>query len=201
MSRLLLVRHGNTKLNSAERFWGITDVELSPEGILQAERLRDRLVSENIGIVYTSNLCRARVTAEIISARHKTIFTICEELQEINFGLVEGLSYAEICQRYPDLAKQLEDWKSRPGFPGGESHDELNRRVLKFMPVLTKHSAEDTVLIVAHSGVLRLLICNLLRIPVRHWRQLHLNLGSLSVVETYPQGAILNLLNDISHLY
>ncbi len=59
MSRLILVRHGETKLNSQERFWGRTDVELGAVGIRQAEQLRDRLATERIDAIYVSTLRRA----------------------------------------------------------------------------------------------------------------------------------------------
>ncbi|GAH63159.1 unnamed protein product, partial [marine sediment metagenome] len=82
----------------------------------------------------------------------------------------------------------------------GESVAELINRVSKFLERLEKHAPEETILIVAHSAPLRLLICHLLGIELRHWRQIRLDLASLSILDTYPQGAILNSLNDISHL-
>lgn len=200
MSRLLLVRHGNTKLNSHERFWGKTDVELGADGIKQAERLRDRLASLKIDAIYASNLSRARVTAEIIAAKHKTAIVTCAELSEINFGYIEGLTFEEISQRYPDLAKLLADWSISPEFPGGESFKEFNERVKRFIPRLENHAPKETILIVAHAGTLRLLICNLMGIDIKYWRQMRLELASLSILDTYPQGAILTLLNDVSHL-
>jgi len=200
LARLLLVRHGNTQLNSAQRFWGQTDVKLSDEGIRQAERLRDRLAKEKLSAIYTSNLSRAQATAEIIACRHQLALTTCPELREIDFGLVEGLTFDEIKQQKPTLAEQLFRWNARPQFPGGESLDRLNRRVKTFLPVLAGHAPAETVLVVAHSGVLRLLICNLLGIALEHWRQLRIDLASLSTVDTYPEGAILSRLNDTNHL-
>jgi len=200
LAKLLLVRHGNTKLNSALRFWGQTDVRLSCEGISQAELLRDRLAEQKINAIYASNLSRALVTAEIITSRHQLAITTSAELGEMDFGVVEGLTFDEIKQQKPKLAMQLFDWQARPEFPGGESLDELNERVKKFLPVLAKHTPEETVLVVAHSGVLRLLICNLLGIALEHWRQLQIDLASLSIVDAYPEGAILSQLNDTSHL-
>ncbi|MCH8135920.1 MAG: histidine phosphatase family protein [Proteobacteria bacterium] len=148
MSKLLLVRHGNTTLNSAERFWGQTDVELSAAGIRQAEQLRDRLATQKLDAIYTSNLSRAIVTAEIIASRHQLDVITCAELREINFGYVEGLTFDEISRLYPELAKLLVNWSIRPRFPGGESIDDLNNRVRKFLARLEKHTAEETVLIV-----------------------------------------------------
>ncbi len=67
MSRFILVRHGDTKLNSRERFWGHSDVELSAAGVAQAEKLRDRLATEKISAIYSSELQRALLTAETIA--------------------------------------------------------------------------------------------------------------------------------------
>ena len=77
---------------------------------------------------------------------------------------------------------------------------DLDQRVARFLTRLDKHPAEATVLVVAHSGVLRLLLCHLLEIDIYHWRQLRTDLASLSIVETHPYGTALNLLNDTSHL-
>ncbi len=200
MSKLLLVRHGNTKLNSTERYWGQTDVELSTTGIRQAERLRDRLAAQAIDAIYSSNLCRASVTAKIITSDRPLDIITCAELREINFGEIEGLTFKEISQLYPEVSEAWFKWSLTLKYPGGESIVEFNNRISKFLERLEKHTPEETVLIVAHSASLRLLICHLLGIDIQHWRQIRLDLASLSVLDTYPQGAILSLLNDISHL-
>ncbi len=200
MSRLLLVRHGETELNSSERFWGRTDVALSAAGLRQVEQLRDRLAAEKIDVTYSSNMRRASLTAETIASRHKLEVTICPELREIDFGQLEGLTFEEICQLHPEIAELWTNWDLHTKFPGGESVDELNTRVSKFLDRLKKHAPEETILVVAHSASLRLLICHLLGIELWHWRQFRLGLASLSIVGTYPQGAILTLLNDVGHL-
>jgi len=200
LSKLLLVRHGDTELNSAQRFWGQTDVELSAAGLKQAERLRDRLATQRIDAVYSSNLQRALVTAKTIASERQLEVIICPELRETNFGEFEGLTFEEITQLYPEMTKLWTDWSLQIRFPGGESVDELNTRVSKFLDELRKHAPEETILIVAHSAPLRLIICYLLGIELWHWRQFRLGLASLSIVETYPQGAIISLLNDVSHL-
>ncbi len=199
MSRLLLVRHGRTKLHRADRFWGSTDIKLSDIGVRQAEQLRDRLAKEKIIAVYTSILSRARATSEIIASRHKAEILACQELNECNFGYVEGLTFEEIKRLHPKLAEELLNRKA-VAFPGGESFETLDNRVRSFLNQLNKHKEKETVLIVAHGGPLQIMICHLLGIPVKHWRQIRLDLASLSILETYPQGAILNLLNDTSHL-
>ena len=201
MSRLLLVRHGETELNSAERYWGQSDVKLSALGVRQAERLRDRLAMEKIDAIYSSDLQRAWATAKTIASGRQLDVTICTELCEINFGKLEGLNFEESSQLFPEFAAK---WKAQRStnieFPGGESLDQLHSRVSNFVGRLKKHKVEETVLVVAHAGVLRSLICQLMEIELRYIYQIRLDLASLSIVETYPQGAIVSLLNDTSHL-
>jgi len=198
LSRLLLVRHGFVGLKE-ERFLGRTDIPLSEEGIKQAEQLRDRLALEKIDAVYTSTLRRARQTAKIIAAGHKVKITPCEELCECDFGDIEGLTFEEIKQKYPALAEELVQRKTG-SFPGGETIEQLNKRIKTFLKRLKKHKSGETLLIVAHGGPLRLIICNLLGLGIKHWVQIRIDRASLSIVETYPGTAILNLLNGTSHL-
>ena len=200
MSRLLLVRHGNTELNSAQIFVGHTDVELSAVGYSQVERLRDRLSAEKIDVIYSSDLKRALVTAETIASRHQLEVIACPELREINYGNLDGLTFAEIRRLYPEVAELCADWSLQLKFPDGESVDELKQRVSRFLDRLKQHTPEQTVLIVAHGGPLRLMVCSLLGIDLWHWRQIQLDLASLSIVDTYPEVAVISLLNDASHL-
>jgi len=201
MSRLLLVRHGETELNSAERYWGQSDVKLSALGLRQAERLRDRLATEKIDAVYSSDLQRAWATAKTIASRHRQDVITCAELREVNFGKLEGLNFEEISQLFPEFTTK---WKVERStnleFPGGESLNQLHNRVSNFVGRLKTHKAEETVLVVAHAGVLRSLICQLMGVELRCIYHIRLDLASLSILETYPAGAILTLLNDVSHL-
>lgn len=199
MSRLLLVRHGDTELNSAERYWGNTDVKLSEAGFGQAERLRDRLATEEIDIVYSSDLRRASATAEIIAYNHQLDVITCSELREMNFGELEGLTFDEIGRLYPEVAELWLQRSPKLQCPGGESLDQFNSRVSQFLGRLKKHAPQETILIVAHSGSLRSLVCHLLGIDLERRWQFRLDLASLTTLETYPPGAILSLLNDVSH--
>jgi len=200
LPRLLLVRHGNTELNSAQVFMGHADVELSATGYQQVERLRDRLSVEKIDAIYCSDLRRALLTAETIASRHRLAVAACPELREINYGAVDGLTFAEIRRLYPEVAKLCVDWSPQLEFPGGESITQLNQRVTGFLDRLKQHGPEQTVLVVTHGGPLRLMVCSLLGIDLRHWRQINIDLASLSIVDTYPEVAIVSLLNDTSHL-
>ncbi len=184
MSKLLLVRHGDTEAGSNLRYWGQTDVKLSAVGLRQAESLRNRLATQKIDAIYTSNLMRASVTAKTIASEHQLDVTTCAELNEVNFGKVEGLTFDEVSQLYPEVAQT---WVSRSlslSFPDGEDFDKFNNRVSKFLSRLEKHAPEEAILIVAHAGPLRILLCHILGLELCHWRQFRLDLASLSIVET-----------------
>jgi alpha-ribazole phosphatase len=199
LAKILLVRHGRTILSHEIRFWGKTDIGLSDAGMRQAKQLRDRLVKEKITAVYSSTSSRARDTAEIIASPHRLAVNEQEELCECNFGYIEGLTFEEIKKKHPKLARELAGGRVIV-FPGGESLDELNERVKSFIDIIKKHEEKETLLVVAHSGSVRLLICALLGIGIEHWLNIRTDMASLSTVETYPEGNILTLLNDTGHL-
>ncbi len=198
MAEILLVRHGALEMNEPPKFWGKSDINLSAEGIKQAEQLRDRLASKKIDAAYSSTLKRTRQTGEIICAPHNLPVTASPFLDEIFFGDFEGFTFDQIKETDPEVAKLLMVWDIQPRFPHGESMDELNERVKKFIGT-TDLTGDKTILIAAHAGTLRMLICNLLGLEIKHWRKLRLNFGSLSIVHTYQDLCILTVMNDICH--
>ncbi|MFC1982145.1 histidine phosphatase family protein [Chloroflexota bacterium] len=200
MSRLLLVRHGITEFNSNRRFAGYSDMELSATGCKQVERLRKHLAKENVDAVYSSDLKRALMTAEVICSGPRKDIIACPELREVNYGDAEGLTFQEISRLYPEVAELIANFSLQIKFPGGESFRGFIERTVKFLDRLKEHAPPETLLIVSHSGSLKVLVCHLLGIDQKHWRQIRIDNASLSIIETYPQGAIINLLNDTSHL-
>jgi alpha-ribazole phosphatase len=200
LSRLLVVRHGETELKSSLRYWGSTDIALSDLGLRQAELLKKRLDPEKIDFIFSSDLKRALVTAQIIAVKHSLKVTACPELREIDFGRLEGLTFDEINRLYPEVARMWIERDTCLAYPDGESFDELNKRVYGFKSRLEGYDEDQTVLIVAHSGVLRTLLCQLMGMEPWQWWQIRIDMASLSVIETYRQGAIITVLNDVSHL-
>jgi alpha-ribazole phosphatase len=200
LSRILLVRHGETELQSSLRYWGKTDVSLQATGLSQARKLCQRLATEKIDCIYSSELKRAYDTACIVANNHNLGVTICPELKEIDFGKLEGFNFAEIQTQFPEVVRMWNNRSPSLAYPGGESLTELESRVARFKTRLADHQAGDTILVVAHAGVLRTLICQLLELEMKSFWNIKLDLASLSIVETYPEVNILCLLNDVSHL-
>ena len=200
--KLLLTRHGQTDWNVAQRFQGQSDVPLNEIGRQQANALADRLSAQPIDIVYSSDLLRAMETAKMIMQKsgYKPDLHLDTRLREMNFGAWEGLTYKEIKQSDPAA---LAAWKadvSTTAAPNGETLNQLSARVQSFINDLRAQYTDQTILIVAHGGVLQTLICLALNLlPMMYW-QFHVSPASLSEISFYPAGAILNLLNDTSHL-
>jgi alpha-ribazole phosphatase len=200
LTKLLLVRHGETIWNHVSRYQGHTDVELSDTGREQARLLADRLSTEKITAVYSSDLKRAYETASILAAPHQLRVQIAEELREINFGVWEGLTYKEISEKYKELA---EKWYQSPAtvrIPKGETFVELKERAYNAVLKLLKENDPGTIIVVAHGGTIRAIICGLLDIDLNHAFRIQQDNTALNIIQ-YNQGFIvLSLLNDTNHL-
>lgn len=200
-TRIFLVRHGETIWNANGRFQGHTDVPLSENGIAQANKLALRLKKEKIHAFYSSDLSRAKETAEILAQQHQLPVKYLPDLREINFGQWEGLTYKEISDNYGDITEQ---WWSNPlatQIPEGESLQEVANRCSRAIhDIVVKHSGE-TVVIAVHGGIIRVLISLALGIDLNNYWKLRADNVALSILEYHtPDKAILELYNDICHL-
>jgi len=200
LPRLLLIRHGLTEFNATRRFMGFSDVALNTTGRRQAAALRDALAAETLDVVYSSDLKRTLETAEIVIGERDLKIIACPELRECNYGSCEGLTFSEIGEQYPDVAALCASFTPELEFPGGESFEEFRARTCDFLDRLEKHQPSETVLVVSHSGPLKVLICRLLGIDASHWLQFGIDTASLSIVHVSPRGTLLTRLNDTSHL-
>ncbi|MGC9334671.1 MAG: alpha-ribazole phosphatase [Anaerolineae bacterium] len=200
MTRLLLVRHGETAWNASRRYQGKTDVPLNGVGRRQVNALAQRLSSEEIDAIYASDLQRARETAEAIAALHELPVQADRRLREISFGAWEGLTRQEIMQRDADSLKAWYDDPLHASPPGGETLTQVARRAGAALAKITRCHSDSTVLIVAHGGILRVLLWLALEIsPTAYWR-FRFGLASLSEVSIYETRATLNSLNDTTYL-
>ena len=198
--RLLLARHGLTDWNATHRFQGQTNIPLNEIGIQQAQALSNRIAGESIDHIYASDLDRARQTAASISAHHHCPLDFDPALRELHFGEWEGFTYQQIQERDPNSLKSWNLDLYENGPPGGESLNELADRISLFMEEILREHSSETVMLVAHGGTLTVLLCLVMDLsPQRYW-QFHLSPASLSEIRFYSAGAIINLINDTSHL-
>lgn len=200
MGRWLIVRHGETRWNLEGRLQGISDIGLSEKGHRQAQMVARRLAGVYIDVAYSSDLTRARDTAQSILENRELTLHAIPELRERGYGTFEGLTVEERQQRYPAMfaASLVNDLDFAP--TGGETPRQTIERMSAFVAALGMRHPDETVLIVGHGGSLRAAIIALMGFPSEaNWRFVMDNCG-LSVIDTYPDNAVLRLYNDTSHL-
>ncbi|MFF9505555.1 bifunctional RNase H/acid phosphatase [Streptomyces sp. NPDC014724] len=200
----VLLRHGETALTPEKRFSGSggSDPELSATGRHQAELVARSLADRGtIEEIVSSPLRRCRETAATVASRLGLEVRIEDGLRETDFGAWEGLTFAEVRERYgPDLDAWLGSAKAAPT-GGGESFAEVTRRVAATRDRLTARYAGRTVLLVTHVTPIKTLVRLALGAPPEAMFRMELSAASVSAVAYYADGNMsLRLLNDTSHL-
>jgi phosphoserine phosphatase len=198
--RLILLRHGETAWNRERRFQGWQDVPLSPEGRVQAERTARALAESGATAVYASPLGRAQETAALIAKPHRLAVTSDAAFQEISFGAWEGLTPDEVQARFGALWAA---WRAAPHtvrFPGGEDLATAGARALGGVARLAGSHPGQTVLLVSHGVIVRLIVLDALGLgPERLWA-VHAAPGGVSEIEYRAGSATVHRMNTLWHL-
>ncbi|KOU31119.1 ribonuclease [Streptomyces sp. WM6373] len=200
----VLLRHGETALTPQKRFSGSggSDPELSPAGRRQAAAVAEALAARGtVQTVISSPLLRCRETAQAVADRLGLDVTVEQGLREVDFGAWEGLTFAEVRERFPDdLQAWLDSPKAAPT-GGGESFAAATRRISATRDRLLAEHAGRTVLLVTHVTPVKILVRLALGAPPESLFRMELSAASLSAVAYYADGnASVRLLNDTSHL-
>ncbi|MFE9934002.1 bifunctional RNase H/acid phosphatase [Streptomyces sp. NPDC005533] len=200
----VLLRHGETALTPQKRFSGSggSDPELSPAGRRQAAAVAEALAARGtVQTVVTSPLRRCRETAQAVADRLGLTVTVEDGLREVDFGAWEGLTFAEVQERFPD---DLQAWLDSPRAApsgGGESFTAATRRISATRDRLLAAHPGRTVLLVTHVTPVKILVRLALGAPPEALFRMELSAASLSAVAYYADGnASVRLLNDTSHL-
>jgi probable phosphoglycerate mutase len=181
-ARLILVRHAEPDAAMRDRVFGRLDVPLSPEGRARAERVAETLAAEPIAAVYSSPLRRAAETAAPLARSLGLEPVVVDDLREIDFGELEGLTVAEIGERYP---AQL-GWMVAPShaaFPGGESVAAVRERATRAARELAARHAGETAAVFSHSVAIRTIVADVLESAPDALFRFELAHGGISVVE------------------
>ncbi|MCX5364046.1 bifunctional RNase H/acid phosphatase [Streptomyces sp. NBC_00124] len=200
----VLLRHGETPLTPQKRFSGSggTDPSLSDVGREQAERVAAALARRGtVQEILASPLTRTRETAAAVAERLGLDVTVEDGLRETDFGAWEGLTFAEVRERYPD---DLNTWLSDPDAEptgGGESFAATATRIAATRDKLVAAYAGRTVLLVTHVTPIKTFVRLALGAPPESLFRMELSAASLSAVAYYADGnASVRLFNDTSHL-
>ncbi|MBI5301257.1 MAG: histidine phosphatase family protein [Chloroflexi bacterium] len=200
MTKLILVRHGETTWNDERRFQGHLDVPLNARGWRQAEQLGARFAGETIHAIYTSDLRRARDTAEVIASRANKPLVVEPRLREACMGELQGMTYADVHARWFPNVATMPSYFVDDAPAGVESLRELQARLVSAVNDIAARYVNETVLIVNHGAGLRALFCAWLGIELSAYWKLCSDSGSVSIVRVTEAGVVVELLNDTSHL-
>jgi phosphoserine phosphatase len=201
---ILLARHGETAWNREGRYQGHTDIPLSSVGEAQAAALGRRLAGLPIARAVASPLARARRTAELILGARAGMLGFDAGLKEISHGQWEGKLSSEVEQSHPQLVRQ---WRSGPpaDLAAGPDAESLGQVLARSWEALERATlglgADQTLLVVAHDAVNRVLLCRVLGLPMeRVWsfRQAPATLNALAGPDL--AGLQVVRLNDSDHL-
>jgi len=166
MTEFCLVRHGQTDWNLQGRYQGQSDVPLNAAGLMQAQVLARRLAGERFDAIYTSDLARARQTAEAIAALQKLPVHLDTRLREINLGEWEGMLVDTISARYAGLWQQRQVDPARMQAPGGETAGQVLLRITAALDDISLGYPSARVLIVSHGLALATILCTVRGIPI-----------------------------------
>ncbi|MDI3387909.1 histidine phosphatase family protein [Streptomyces sp. B-S-A8] len=184
MTDFILVRHGETVWHAENRYAGRTDVPLTPHGREQAAALADWAVHAGLTAVWSSPLSRARLTAAPAAEACGLTARVDERLYELDFGQGDGLTRDDMRQRFPqELAAFLDD-PVENHLPGGEDPRKAAGRAAECLADIAREQPHGRVLLVAHSTLVRVLLCHLLGIPLADYRRVfpHLLNGALTEI-------------------
>ncbi len=202
MAELILIRHGKTHANVAGRWEGWSDSTLTPLGQAQADTVARRLASEydKVAALYTSPLQRAFQTARIIGAALGLQPVSVDNLREINFGKLNGITLKKMETQHPALFAR---WKNKADmefkWPEGEQRTGFFRRVAHACDSILAIHPDDSVVIVSHGGTLRACLAHLLPEQMGEWWNYTLDNCGITHVSVTAGNARLIVLNDHPH--
>jgi broad specificity phosphatase PhoE len=170
VTTILLARHGESDWNRAKRWQGHADRPLTERGREQAHALADRLAATELDAVYSSDLERARETAEIVARSQGLDVHVLPELREVDVGSWSGLTRAEAERRFPDAFRR---WAAGgEGWDDGETYEQLSERVLRAIRTIAADHPGERVLVVAHGGTIRAVHAAALGVDVHTYRRI-----------------------------
>lgn len=182
------------------RYAGTTDVPLTETGLWQAAAAAKRLVAENLDVIVTSPLRRARQTADAVGAATGAPVVVEEAFRETDFGAWEALTFAEVRDRWPaEMSAWLADPTVAP--PSGESFSDVRSRVMRALEGLLTGHRSRRLLVVSHVTPIKTLVAHALLAPPAALYRMHLDVAAICEIDWYSDGpAVVRSFNDTGHL-
>ena len=200
LTRIFLVRHGQTDWNQDKVFRGLADRPLSDAGRAEALAVGEALKDEPVDAIYASPLSRARQTVEPLARwKHKKIRPLPGVI-DIDYGDWSGQADAAVAKAYPKLYKA---WNRRPEsvrFPHGESLALVAVRAMRALKAVAQAHPGRTVVVASHRVPCKVLALKLLGLPLSRFWDLRQDVAGINLFEYQPPRVIVHRLNDVCHL-
>ncbi len=198
-TRLHLVRHGALVTSDEWRYVGQRDIELSDAGREQIASLAVRLSAVPISAVYCSDLGRTVESARLLSAGHGLDPVACPEFREINIGHWEGMTIDEIMERFPDEFSLRSGNIASFRISGGESFADVRARAVPRLERILREHAGGSVLLVAHGGLNRVILCEALGLDLNSAVRLEQSYACLNTIDYFDDYPVVQLVNETTY--
>jgi len=199
-TRLCIVRHGETAWNAEHRVQGQLDVPLNAIGLAQAQAAAKILTQEKFDAIYSSDLMRARQTADPVAIYHSMRILFDKNLRERHYGIFERLTYAEVKVRYPDDYARFDARDPEYAFRTGESLKDFFERSIAVISKLADAHQNQSILVFTHGGVLDMLYRHITGVSLSAERDFGIPNAGLNRVELTPAGWRILAWADVAHL-
>ncbi len=197
---LYIIRHGQTAWNKEEVFRGTKDIPLNAVGLKEAAALAGYLKNVSFDAIYTSPLSRAVQTAEALG-RAVNVPPVTEtRLLDLNFGVWQGVSHEEVKKTYSDLYRIWETSPEKARFPEGESLEDVRKRVDALLDMLREKHKDQTVALVSHRVVCKVMLGRLLGLDLGKFWNLQQSTACLNRFRYVNGSWICELINSQCHL-
>jgi broad specificity phosphatase PhoE len=201
MTEILLTRHGDVPWLEPRRFRGRADLKLTDTGIAQVEATARRIgASWRPQAIYASPLGRTLRSARIIAEPLRLPVQPLDALLDIDYGEWQGLTADEARERWPAEAAL---WHRRPDLvqiPGGESLQDVLARVAQALRTITGRHPQETVVLVAHDSINRVILLHALELPLARYWHLGQDPCAINRIEASAEGFVVQTMNDTAHL-
>ena len=200
MTKVYLVRHGQTEWNKNLTFRGRIDIPLNERGHREAVAIAEALKDKNIDAIYTSPLRRSIETAQPTARFFNIEIVPFQGLIDISYGDWEGLTFNEARERYRD---QYTKWEERPElvrFPKGETLGEVRERSFRALKEILRENAGRSILIIPHRVINKVLLCAILGLSNSYFWEIKQDTGCINLIECSNERFVISTVNDTCHL-
>lgn len=198
--QLWLIRHPEVENSDCKHFYGLHDIDLSVQGIKQAEQLTAFLGQQNLARIISTGLKRTDYLARMLEKKANISWEVEPSLKEMHFGRWEGLSAKEVEEAEPELYAECVGADMDFRFPEGESVVEFLDRVKTGLQKIILNSNDPVIAVITHSGVIRMALKNILDLDFQNYWRFRIDYGSITVFDIHGDYTYIRKINDTCHL-